>query len=286
MPACEPRCPVVRAKLKEIVAQAPWIRDEEFAANLLGVYPRAPGVEFVDKEFVDIKGEVKGKPFDDDFDHLRVSDSEKDAIEWSLRPGEIRDARRQALATKPTPEQLAQIEATERTPKSDSKDASASTSVTTVSAKDKLIATDAAEISDKHTSPTTDYLVEAGVGRPSDALRETGVDPISDPSQRRTTEQRADLAGIRDECVPNCPRRIPRKVRLRKLEERQRIVDNYLLNRGSGYFDDVCTCSLSCVVRALKDDPFVRSMLASLALFALGLKLSVELDAWYLPIRT
>lgn len=71
----------------------------------------------------------------------------------------------------------------------------------------------------------------------------------------------------------------------RKLEERQSAADYYLLNKGSGYFEDVCTCSLSCVVHALKNDSFVRSILASTALFIFGLKLCSELDAWYLPTR-
>lgn len=73
--------------------------------------------------------------------------------------------------------------------------------------------------------------------------------------------------------------------RIRKLEERQSIIDSYLLNKGTSYFDDICTCSLSCVIRALKNDSFIRSTLTSLALFAVGLKLCSELDAWYLPIR-
>ncbi|KOX79168.1 hypothetical protein WN51_07170 [Melipona quadrifasciata] len=73
--------------------------------------------------------------------------------------------------------------------------------------------------------------------------------------------------------------------RIRKLEERQRVVDHYLLTKGSSYFEDVCTCSLSCIIHALKNDPFIRSILASAALFALGLKLCTELDAWYLPTR-
>lgn len=81
------------------------------------------------------------------------------------------------------------------------------------------------------------------------------------------------------------PITISAESRIRKLEERQSTVDAYLLNKGTNYFDDVCTCSLSCVIRALKDDSFVRSILASAALFTLGLKLCMELDSWYLPIR-
>ncbi|XP_076649552.1 uncharacterized protein LOC143357156 isoform X1 [Halictus rubicundus] len=78
---------------------------------------------------------------------------------------------------------------------------------------------------------------------------------------------------------------IPIENRIRKLEERQKIVDTYLLNKGTRYFDNVCTCSLSCIVRSLKEDSFVRSIIASVALFTFGLKLCTEFDAWYLPIR-
>ncbi|XP_033335738.2 uncharacterized protein LOC117225965 [Megalopta genalis] len=95
----------------------------------------------------------------------------------------------------------------------------------------------------------------------------------------------SDVIRFEDECEPTCPRRISRKNRIRKLEERQKIVDTYLLNKGTRYFDNVCTCSLSCIVRALKQDTFVKSIIASVALFAFGMKLCTEFDAWYLPIR-
>ncbi|XP_029171370.1 uncharacterized protein LOC114940790 [Nylanderia fulva] len=72
---------------------------------------------------------------------------------------------------------------------------------------------------------------------------------------------------------------------MRKLKERQRVVDHYRLTKGFSYFEDVCTCSLACMVYTLSKDPFVRSVFASLALFAVGLKLCSELDAWEMPSR-
>ncbi|XP_014477355.1 PREDICTED: uncharacterized protein LOC106745882 [Dinoponera quadriceps] len=72
---------------------------------------------------------------------------------------------------------------------------------------------------------------------------------------------------------------------MRKLEARQRIVDHYYLTRGFSYLEDVCTCSLACVLYTLSRDQFVRSVFASLALFAVGLKLCSELDAWEMPSR-
>ncbi|XP_011642670.1 titin-like [Pogonomyrmex barbatus] len=72
---------------------------------------------------------------------------------------------------------------------------------------------------------------------------------------------------------------------IRKLKERQRIIDHYYLTKDFSYFEDVCTCSLACMVYTLSRDPFVRSIFASLALFAVGLKLCSELDAWEMPSR-
>ncbi|XP_012533081.1 biorientation of chromosomes in cell division protein 1-like 1 [Monomorium pharaonis] len=72
---------------------------------------------------------------------------------------------------------------------------------------------------------------------------------------------------------------------MRKLKARQRLVDHYYLTKGFSYFEDVCTCSLACMVYTLSRDPFVKSIFASLAVFAIGLKLCSELDAWEMPSR-
>lgn len=89
-----------------------------------------------------------------------------------------------------------------------------------------------------------------------------------------------------DVCDETCPLVKEQKERfIRKLKERQRIVDHYYLTKGFSYFEDVCTCSLACMVYTLSRDPFVRSVFASLALFAVGLKLCCELDAWEMPNR-
>lgn len=71
---------------------------------------------------------------------------------------------------------------------------------------------------------------------------------------------------------------------MRKLKIRELVVDHYYL-KGFSYFEDVCTCSLACMVYTLSRDPFVKSIFASLALFAVGLKLCSELDAWEMPSR-
>ncbi|XP_050447985.1 uncharacterized protein LOC126849790 isoform X1 [Cataglyphis hispanica] len=91
---------------------------------------------------------------------------------------------------------------------------------------------------------------------------------------------------IADVCDETCPFVKEQKERfMRKLKERQWVIDHYYLPKGFNYFEDVCTCSLACMVYALSRDPFVRSVFASLALFAVGLKLCSELDAWEMPNR-
>ena len=69
----------------------------------------------------------------------------------------------------------------------------------------------------------------------------------------------------------------------RKLEARQRAMDYHILRKGNNYFEDLCTCSSVCYAKQLWNDPFVRKMLASIAIFAAGVKLCWEMDAWYLP---
>ncbi|XP_018306368.1 uncharacterized protein [Mycetomoellerius zeteki] len=93
-------------------------------------------------------------------------------------------------------------------------------------------------------------------------------------------------AVVEDACEETCPLVKEQKERImRKLKIRQRIVDHYYLTKGFSYFEDVCTCSLACMVYTLSRDPFVKSIFASLALFAVGLKLCSELDAWEMPNR-
>ncbi|KAL6442034.1 hypothetical protein ACFW04_002398 [Cataglyphis niger] len=112
--------------------------------------------------------------------------------------------------------------------------------------------------------------------------------PSREPEERirkvnRIIPRKPKIAYVCDE---TCPFVKEQKERFMcKLKERQRIIDHYYLTKGFNYFEDVCTCSLACMVYALSRDPFVRSVFASLALFAVGLKLCSELDAWEMPNR-
>ncbi|XP_012061069.1 PREDICTED: titin-like [Atta cephalotes] len=109
-------------------------------------------------------------------------------------------------------------------------------------------------------------------------------------SVKRTPEKLAEQIVSRkpaeDACEETCPLVKKQKERImRKLKMRQRVVDHYYLTKGFSYFEDICTCSLACMVYTLSRDPFVKSIFASFALFAIGLKLCSELDAWEMPNR-
>ncbi|XP_018371972.1 PREDICTED: titin-like isoform X1 [Trachymyrmex cornetzi] len=108
------------------------------------------------------------------------------------------------------------------------------------------------------------------------------------PENSRLAEQIVSRkpAVVEDACEETCPLVKEQKERImRKLKMRQRVVDHYYLTKGFSYFEDVCTCSLACMVYTLSRDPFVKSIFASFALFAVGLKLCSELDAWEMPNR-
>ncbi|XP_025269955.1 uncharacterized protein F23F12.8-like [Camponotus floridanus] len=121
------------------------------------------------------------------------------------------------------------------------------------------------------------------------------IDRDIEPEERRAEEEEVPTKVKRivsrkpvtaDVCDETCPLVKKQKERfMRKLKERQRVVDYYYLTKGFNYFEDVCTCSLACMVYTLSRDPFMRSVFASLALFAVGLKLCSELDAWEMPNR-
>ncbi|XP_029672323.1 uncharacterized protein LOC115240978 [Formica exsecta] len=123
--------------------------------------------------------------------------------------------------------------------------------------------------------------------------RNNSARPSREPERRAREEVPAKVKRIisrkpetADVCDETCPLVKEQKERfMRKLKERQRVIDHYYLTKGFSYFEDVCTCSLACMVYALSRDPFVRSVFASLALFAVGLKLCSELDAWEMPNR-
>ncbi|XP_035721262.1 uncharacterized protein LOC118441237 isoform X1 [Vespa mandarinia] len=87
-----------------------------------------------------------------------------------------------------------------------------------------------------------------------------------------------------DGCDEACLARVLKEHAEKLLQEKKK-KDRYLTT-GLSYFDDVCTCSLSCMICNLKKDRFVCSILTSAILFSFGIKLCSELYGWYLPNRT
>ncbi|RLU23422.1 hypothetical protein DMN91_003626 [Ooceraea biroi] len=118
------------------------------------------------------------------------------------------------------------------------------------------------------------------------AREEAREELVISPRAERVVPSKRAPGVVKDACDETCPLVKEQKERIiRKLKERQRVVDHYYLTKGFSYFEDVCTCSLACMVYSLGRDPFVRSIFASLTLFAIGLKLCSELDAWEMPSR-
>ncbi|XP_011304787.1 transcriptional regulator ATRX homolog isoform X2 [Fopius arisanus] len=79
-------------------------------------------------------------------------------------------------------------------------------------------------------------------------------------------------------CDSNCRRK---QWFERQRERRQAEMDDYLLRKGFRYFDDMCKCSLKCIMAQMCGDPFVRNFAFSTVGFLLGMKLCWELDGFY-----
>ncbi|XP_011689119.1 PREDICTED: titin-like isoform X3 [Wasmannia auropunctata] len=127
---------------------------------------------------------------------------------------------------------------------------------------------------------------EAVTAMPEERARELAREEISARRALEITKQIVprERAVAEDVCEESCPLKEQKERIMRKLKIRELVVDHYYL-KGFSYFEDVCTCSLACMVYTLSRDPFVKSIFASLALFAVGLKLCSELDAWEMPSR-
>ncbi|XP_015122732.1 muscle M-line assembly protein unc-89-like [Diachasma alloeum] len=80
-------------------------------------------------------------------------------------------------------------------------------------------------------------------------------------------------------CDSNCRRQ---KWLERQREKKQAEMDDYLLRKGFRYFDDMCKCSLKCILSQMYVDPFMRNVAFSTVGFFLGIKLCWELDGFYI----
>ncbi|XP_023287651.1 ESF1 homolog [Orussus abietinus] len=114
-----------------------------------------------------------------------------------------------------------------------------------------------------------------GPGRPGGSER--GSDGDSEIDMENWDEQ------DHSPCSLQCPVRLLRERLKKRNEDLQHLVDDYLLNKGMNYFRDICTCSFRCAFRQICKDYFFRSTICSLIIFGLGIKLTCELRAWYIP---
>ncbi|KAG8038890.1 hypothetical protein G9C98_003197 [Cotesia typhae] len=81
-------------------------------------------------------------------------------------------------------------------------------------------------------------------------------------------------------CDSSCPKQA---LLDQERERHQEEVDKYLLHGGLRYFDDLCHCSLKCLLTQICGDKFIQKTASSTAFFLLGIKLCFELEAWYIP---
>ncbi|XP_008214321.1 uncharacterized protein LOC100677807 isoform X2 [Nasonia vitripennis] len=105
----------------------------------------------------------------------------------------------------------------------------------------------------------------------------------SEHSQYRTSYRSLVGTAIVSNRSVHSSRPVEKELPETKSEQNQTEIDRYYLNKGSNYFEDFCGCSLDCVLAQVARDKFIRSTLASLAFFAFGIKLCIELDAWTIP---
>ncbi|XP_076391087.1 uncharacterized protein LOC143265068 [Megachile rotundata] len=260
MPKCNPRCPVVKAQLRKLATESPWVLKELATRSDLKV---STLIGTADEKI--ISATVDAKRDEDQRSSIDPSDPR-------YTEGRVDGKLVRRIRTSGT--------------QADGYDPSVKTDISKL--LDQAKVDKANGISVDRTDRASGVDTIDGMDRTDRASSASKLDKEKrdkETLKRELADKSTEFAAFRDECEQSCPRRISGKSRLRKLEETQCIIDSYLLNKGARYFEDVCTCSLSCVLRALRRDPFVTSTLASITIFTLGLKLCAELDAWYLPIH-
>uniref|UniRef100_A0A6V7K277 Uncharacterized protein n=1 Tax=Bracon brevicornis TaxID=1563983 RepID=A0A6V7K277_9HYME len=104
----------------------------------------------------------------------------------------------------------------------------------------------------------------------------------SDGSEKCPDLCKIDPTGLPPRKPKKCDSNCRRQEWLEKQrEKKQAELDDYLLRKGFRYFDDMCKCSLKCLVSQMYVDPFIRNIALSTVGFFLGVKLCWELDGFY-----
>ena len=102
---------------------------------------------------------------------------------------------------------------------------------------------------------------KAGTSKNSQGRRNEDSDVENDSSQEWSSPR------IRTHCDSHC----------RGIDERLKRF------RVTDYFNDLCKCSYKSLAAQLWKDEFVKSIIASIAVFGLGVTLCSELDGWTIP---
>ncbi|XP_034934167.1 uncharacterized protein [Chelonus insularis] len=103
----------------------------------------------------------------------------------------------------------------------------------------------------------------------------------SDPSCPELCElDELKIPEPKQRCESSCPSQI---IEDEQREMDQAEVDRFVLYGGLRYFDDLCHCSLKCLLIQIFGDKFVQKTASSAFFFAMGMKLCYELDSWFIP---
>ncbi|XP_063995580.1 uncharacterized protein LOC135172951 [Diachasmimorpha longicaudata] len=112
---------------------------------------------------------------------------------------------------------------------------------------------------------------------------ESSEETTSDGSEKCPELCREDPTELPEEKPMKCDSQCHRKMWLeRQREKKQAEIDNYMLRKGFRYFDDICKCSLKCIMSQMCVDPFMRNIAFSTVGFFVGIKLCWELDGFYI----
>ncbi|XP_043477759.1 uncharacterized protein LOC122508460 [Leptopilina heterotoma] len=104
--------------------------------------------------------------------------------------------------------------------------------------------------------------------------------------RRNREEYESDESGdytspSRKHCASKCS---SKKSKDEAIKRKQKDPDDYRLNKGINYFDDLCFCSSLCLAKNLWSKAGIRKFIFSLALFGVGFKICYDLDGWQIRV--
>lgn len=314
---CSPKCPTVRRQLREEVKKAGWtddyvrnivdVRRVDIARDLEGRLGRqvksdrrgkrpGPGKR-VTQELKAISRSEKARQKDPTpQDLVRVTDHEQPIAEVGWRKDDIQEpvaSLKQESIYYTEERQIARVDPIRKISPKESKpqrDQSPISQIVTAPIEDEtrfvqkrgeVVAEAAAAYRETPKSKVVDYEIP-GPSKIVDKKVIKGRDDSPDNYYKYTPKEVSN-GWPHEDCDETCPAGILKERAEKLLGDGQRRAVRYS-TIGQRYFDDVCTCSLPCMIQNLRKDPFVRSIIVSTIFFALGIKLCSELHGWYIPI--